>query len=507
MKDAARINAADQILASPSNADRGEAPALLWRGGTLTYLELNDMVNRVGNGLRNQGIEPENRVLMLLKDTPEFVFAFLGTMKIGAVAVPLNVRCSEDDLLFALNDSRAKLLVVDQDYIARFHAIEARVRHDIRVVVAGTEYGRYANLHTFAMSQSPVLTAEAMAPDDMAYWIYTAGATGEPKAAVHAQHDVESSDVFLRNVLRLTSSDRLFSTSRLFNPYAMGTCLFGALRIGASVILDGEWPSVQATLDIVNGLQPTAFFSVPTMYRRLLSAGFAERAAFADVRSFVSGGEFLPDAIRSDWAAATGREIVECYGTAESSFAIFADGRPIGSTAVELRDEFGGVILDHDRDGELWVKMASMSDRYWNRQERSQAASRGAWWRTGDTFRVSSDGVYRHRGRSDDMLRISGQWVSPREIEEEVLQLDEVDDCAVVTVLDADELPRLVLYVVSSKGRNAQPALRRALLDRLTKRLAVYKCPREIRFVEAIPRAATGNIQRFRLRDAVDSLA
>jgi benzoate-CoA ligase len=501
------MNAADDILGSPADGQRGESPALLWRGGTLSYFELGDMVNRVGNGLRNHNVEPENRVLMLLKDTPEFVFAFLGVMKIGAVAVPLNVRCSEADLLFALNDSRAKVLIVDQDYLARYHAVEARLEHDVRVVVAGPEYGRYANLRTFAMSQSPVLLAEPMSCDDMAYWIYTAGATGEPKAAVHVQHDVQSSDVFLRDVLGLTAADRLFSTSRLFNPYAMGTCLFGGLRIGASVILDGEWPSTKSTLDIVDRLRPTAFFSVPTMYRRLLHEGFADRAAFTDVQCFVSGGEFLPDAIRADWSTATGRSIVESYGTAESSFTIFADGRPFGTTIVELRDEFGAVILDHDRDGELWVKMESMSDRYWNRQERSQAASRGASWRTGDMFRVTLDGCYRYRGRSDDMLRISGQWVTPREIEEEVLQLDAIDDCAVVAAPDADELPRLILYVVTAKERTAQPALRRLLLERLTKRLAVYKCPREIRFVDAIPRAATGNIQRFRLRDALESLS
>jgi 3-hydroxybenzoate/4-hydroxybenzoate---CoA ligase len=501
MEDIFRINATDEILRSPYNRDRVDATALLWRGGSLTFIELTDMVNRVGNGLRTNGVGPEQRVLMLLKDTPEFVFAFLGTMKIGGVAVPLNTRCSATELLFAINDSRCKLLIIDQDFLARFQQIERAVDHDVQVIVAGPEYGAYANLRTFAMSQSPVLESEPMSPDDMAYWIYTAGVTSAPKAAVHVQHDVQTSDVFVRETLGLDASDRLFSTSRLFNPYAMGTCLFGGLRIGASVIVDAEWPNAAGVFDVIERLRPTAFFSVPKVYRSLIRADVAARAAMTDIACFVSGGEHLPASISADWTAATGRSIVECYGTAESSFVIFADGKPAPGVSVELRDEFGSLILEPERDGELWVKMPSMTDRYWNRQDRSATSSREGWWRTNDTFRVSRSGAYTHRGRTDDMLRISGQWVSPREIEEEVLLAGDVRDCAAVAVADDDALPRLVLYVVALDEPGDHAALRRALVERLRKRLAVYKCPREIRFVETIPRAATGNIQRFRLRE------
>jgi acyl-coenzyme A synthetase/AMP-(fatty) acid ligase len=501
MEDIFRINATEEILFSPVNRDRGDAPALLWRGGSLTFFELTDMVNRVGNGLRASGVEPENRVLLLLKDTPEFVFAFLGAMKIGGVAVPLNTRCASDELLFAINDSRCKVLVIDQDFLERYREIEVAVTRDVKIIVAGPEYGEYANLRTFAMSQSPMLTAEPMSPDDMAYWIYTAGVTGMPKAAVHLQHDVQSSDVFLRESLHLTAADRLFSTSRLFNPYAMGTCLFGGLRIGASVIVDAEWPHASGVFDVIDRLRPTALFSVPKMYRNILRAGLAGRQAVTAITCFVSGGEQLPASIRTDWSAATGRLIVECYGTAESSFVIFADGKPVPGSSVDLRDEFGSLILEPERDGELWVKMPSMTDRYWNQQERSAAASREGWWRTNDTFRVSRSGTFTHRGRTDDMLRISGQWVSPKEIEEEVLRFGDVLDCAAVAVADDDALPRLVLYVVTGDEPGDHDLLRRALVERLSKRLAVYKCPREIRFVATIPRAATGNIQRFRLRE------
>jgi acyl-coenzyme A synthetase/AMP-(fatty) acid ligase len=501
MEEIFRMNATDEILRSPYNGDRGDATALLWRGGQLTYVELTDMVNRVGNGLRANGVVPENRVLLLLKDTPEFVFAFLGAMKIGAVAVPLNTRCSAGELLFAINDSRCKALLIDQDFLGRFAQIEADVDHEIKVVVAGPEYGAYANLRTFAMSQSPVLEAVPMSPDDMAYWIYTAGATSAPKAAVHVQHDVRTSDVFVRETLGLTAADRLFSTSRLFNPYAMGTCLFGGLRIGASVIVDAEWPHAASVFDVIERLRPTAFFSVPKVYRSLVRAQLAAREAIGAIRCFVSGGELLPASIRADWETATNRAIVECYGTAESSFVIFADGKPVPGVSVELRDEFGTLLLESERDGELWVKMPSMADRYWNRQERTAVSSREGWWRTNDTFRVSRAGVYSHRGRTDDMLRISGQWVSPREIEEEVLLAGDVSDCAAVAVADDDALPRLVLYVVALEAPGNHAALQRALVERLSQRLAVYKCPREIRFVEAIPRAATGNIQRFRLRE------
>lgn len=501
MEEIFRMNAADEILHSPFNRNRGSATALLWRGGSLTYVELADMVNRVGNGLRASGVGPESRVLMLLKDTPEFVFAFLGTMKIGGVAVPLNVRCSADELLFAINDSRCKVLIIDQAFVARYREIEAALNRKIEIVVAGPEYGEYANLRTFAMSQSPVLESEPMSPDDMAYWIYTAGVTSTPKAAVHVQHDVRTSDSFLRETLGITAADRLFSTSRLFNPFAMGTCLFGGLRIGASVIVDAEWPHAPGVFDVIDTLRPTALFSVPKMYRSLLRAQLAGREAVANIRCFVSGGELLPGSIRSDWTAATGHSIVECYGTAESSFAIFADGKPVTGVSVELRDEFGSLLIEPERDGELWVKMASMSDRYWNRQERSTLSSREGWWRTNDTFRVSREGVFIHRGRTDDMLRISGQWVSPREIEEEALRAGDVRDCAAVAHDDDDALSHVVLYVVAAEGSSDHAVLRRALVERLSRRLAVYKCPREIRFVDEIPRAATGNIQRFRLRD------
>ena len=509
------FNAADELLAPARVAAHPDRIALLFHTERITYRTLLHQVNRFANGLTRMGIEREQRVMLMLKDSPAMVAAFLGTIKSGAVAVPINLRASPADLAMMLHDSRAKLLLIDAEFLPVYRAIATRVAPSLRVYVTGREAFDLPMLEGLSHGQSTEYEAAPMSPDDMAFWLYTSGTTGTPKAAVHVHHDVLGADRYPRESLGIGAGDRIFATSKLFFAYSLGNNLFPALRVGATSVLFDGWPDSAAIGAVIERHQPTILLSVPTMYRNMLRDGIATRERLAGVRHCVSAGERLPVVLFDRWQSATGLPIIDGIGTTESIYFFLANrpgdlkagssGKPAPGARTELRDELGAIVSTPNTPGVLWVSMDSLADRYWNQQARSHAAFVGPWFRTGDIYVRDADGFYFHEGRADDMLKISGQWVSPAEVEEHVLKLTEVADAAVVGASNQDGLTRLALFIVPSDPAANREVMASTIQAALASALAIYKCPREIHLVDDIPRTATGKVQRFKLRATLDS--
>ncbi len=508
------MNAADDVLSPSRVAAHPERDAILFHEQRVSYAALLALVNQYANGLRAMSVEREQRVMLMLKDSPAMAALLLAVMKIGAVAVPVNLRASSTDLALMLNDSRARVLCIDAELLSVYRAARGDVGHAHHVLVAAADAPGLQRVEAIAAGQPTDAVSERVSPDEMAFWLYTSGTTGTPKAAVHLHHDVEIAHRFPGEALGVGPGDRVFSTSKLFFAYALGNNLFPALKLGATSILFDGWPDSGSIATIIERHRPSVLLAVPTMYRNLLRDGVATRERFAAMRHCVSAGERLPVVLFDRWREATGHKIIDGIGTTETVYFFLtnrpgevragASGKPAPGAEVELRDHNGAVIDTPDIPGVLWVKMPSVADRYWNQQERSNAAFFGPWFRTGDVYVRDADGYYFHEGRADDMLKISGQWVSPAEIEEHVLKLPQVADAAVVGATNEDGLTRLALFIVPHDSASDRGSLATSIQSALTASLSVYKCPREIRLIDDIPRTATGKVQRFKLRASID---
>ena len=515
----AGMNACDALLGPTLAAGEGLTLALIHRERRLTYAELEALVNRFGNALAANGVGRGDRVLLLLKDTPDLVAAFLAAMKVGGVAVALNTRWAARDLRFAIADSACRAMVIDRDFLDLFdEAVSGGAHRSPVLVVCGAASEPAApavSLEAFLRDRPDRLESAPMSPEDMAFWIYTSGTTGTPKAAVHCHRDVLPGDRHLGEILGVKRGDRLFSSSKLFFSFALAHCLLGGLRVGATVILDDRWPDGDAIADMVRRHHPQVMFSVPTIYRNLLRDGHAASNAFRSVRCFVSAGEKLPASLFERWQQVTGRPILEGIGATETLFLFIANtptsyragatGRPQPGIDLRLLDERGQPVTEAGRCGVLWVRMASLCSGYWQQPEKAAASFVGGWYRTGDIFSFDGEGWWYYHGRGDDLLKISGQWVSPAEIEDCALATAGVLDAAVVGVENSDGLMRLSMFVAAAE--NGGPALAARIQERIRSQLSIYKCPRNIRFVAEIPRTATGKIQRFRLRELASELA
>src|SRR5579884_2493612 len=296
-----RINAADEILRAARERGLDTRPALIADGRTIACGELDAMARRAGCAIRALGVAPEDRVLMMLDDGAELVAGYLGAMLAGAVAIAFNTRSSPADLAFAIEDSAARLLLIGRGYLELFEAIAARLEHPPQLAIAGDPDRGPHDFSTLCARALETLAAEPMAADAMAFWIYTSGTTGTPKAAIHRQRDVLSAGPYLERCLGVGAGDRLYSTSRLFFAYALGNCLFGALRLGATTVLDSRWPDGNIVAEVVERTRPQIVFSVPTLYRNLLASGRAAAPGFAAVRAYASAGERLPAELAERW--------------------------------------------------------------------------------------------------------------------------------------------------------------------------------------------------------------
>ena len=504
-------NMAEALLAPPLERGQAEDVALYSGDEAVTFGQLFQRVNQAGNAFKSLGLAPGDRALLLVRDTPQFFYVFLGLMRIGAVPVPLNLRLSPTDLAYAIEDSGCRILFLDRQFIDIFRAGEKDLRERPVLVFTDEIEDSGLFLADLMAGQRDDLAAEPRAADDMAFWLYTSGTTGQPKAVVHQQKTIMGAKSFLGELHAIGPGDRIFCSSKLFFAFSLAHCCFASLTLGASAILYADWPDPDAITAVAEKYRPTVMLSVPTFYRNLLRDGAAEKQVFKDVRAYISAGEKLPLALFDRWQAATGRPLYDGIGASETCFLFVANGKddyrggtcgkPTPGTEVKLIDLDGETVIEPNVPGVLWVRMPSVAGRYWRQEDRSRAAFQDGWYCTNDMFTRDEEGWFEHQGRGDDMLKISGQWVSPAEIEEQVLKNSKVADAAVVGIANEDGLIRLALFVVAPEAEAAKDGFEKELMAQLTGSLAIYKCPRRIFYLDAMPVTGSGKLQRFALRE------
>ena len=479
-------------------------------GGALTYGEVAERVNRAGNALAGLGVEIEQRVLLALPDSPEFAAVFWGAVKLGAVAVPVNTLMSSADYAFILRDSRARVAVVEETVAPRILEVADRLPFLRAVVVAGRSPAGAHRLADLMDRASPSLAAAGTVREDVMYWGYTSGSTGRPKAVVHSHADfVASADLVGVGVFGLGPDDLTFSASKMYFAFGLGNSLFFPARVGAASVLVPERVEPERAFEVIARERPTVFFTVPTLYARMLRVEGPRRDDLSSLRLCVSSGEALPTAIFDAWRERFGHELLDVVGATETLHDFMANrpgatrrgssGQVVPGYEARLVDEAGrdvppGVV------GHLLVKGPTTAPYYWNRLERTRATMLGEWLRTGDMFSRDADGYFFFAGRADDMLRVSGQWVSPAEVESRLLEHPAVLEAGVVGRLDGDGLVKPHAVVVLKDGHAPSPTLGEDLRAFARATLAPFKVPRAIEFAGELPKTATGKIQRFRLR-------
>jgi benzoate-CoA ligase len=512
-----RYNATEDLLDGQLEHGRAGKVAIESRSGTVTYGEVAAGANRFGNALRALGVEMEQRVLLAVLDSAEFAMAFFGTIKIGAIPVPVNTNLGPDEYATLLHDSRAKVAVVSPSAADAFRAIRREMvtlRHLVTIGEPGPGELAFGEITRAAGDE---LASAATTRDDVGFWLYSAGTTGRPKGVIHLQGAMRyCADTYGRNVLGITEADVTFSVSKLYFAYGLGAGLYLPFSAGATTVLLAEPPQPRLVLSTIGQFHPTLFFGVPSSYVSLLAAGPSWRAAdFSATRLCVSASEALPGPVLEEWRAQTGVDIVDGIGSTESCH-IFISNRPgdihpdCSGTAVdgyEVR-----VVDDAGRDvppgepGLLMVKGDSICAGYWRQRELTRQNLVGEWLRTGDVYVGDDAGHFRYQGRRDDMLKVGGMWVSPDEIEEVMAAHERVAECAVVGVRDRHDLMRPEAFVVL-EGHTHHPNedddedLVPSLRQHVRQALGGNKTPRAFHVVDSIPRTETGQIERFKLAE------
>lgn len=515
------INAATYFVDRNVDEGRGDKVAVIeaLSGAAYTYRDIFERVNRFGNALRHElDVRPEERVLLLLHDSVAYPTAFFGAIKMGAVPIPTNILLKADDYRYLLEDSRARVLVVDAGLLPQIAPCLPGLRHLRHVVIAGETDQQVIpaslqahQLDTLLDGSPAELEAEPRTPDDACFWLYSSGTTGNPKGAVHLQHDMlVATENYARGVLGMSAEDRVFSVAKLFFAYGLGNALYFPFAAGATTVLYGGKPDAETFYTIIDRHRPTLFFCVPTAYQSMLAlVDAAERFDLSSLRLCVSAGEALPASVWQRWHESLGLEILDGIGSTEI-LHIFISNMPGAcrpGTSGQLVPGYQAKLLDDEgrevplgEVGDLLVQGDSTCAFYWNQHERTKRAIQGSWFRTGDKYSLDKDGYYTYHGRSDDMIKAGGIWVSPTEVEAALFEHPAVLECAVIGAPDEAGLVKPKAFVVCGAGHQPSELLAQELVTHVKSRIAKYKYPRWIEFRDDLPKTATGKVQRYKLR-------
>jgi benzoate-CoA ligase len=498
-------NAAVDLIGRNLAAGRGDKIAFIDDQGECSYAELAERVDRVVNALHSLNIRREERIAIAMLDSCEWPALFLGAIKAGIVPVALNTLLTPADYEYQLRDSRARALFVSPPLLERFKGIEKKCPDLQHVVVQGLQ------LNDLLFKAAPKAQAAPTTRDDMCFWLYSSGSTGAPKGTVHLHsHLVLTAELYAKPVLGIRESDVVFSAAKLFFAYGLGNALTFPMSVGATALLMAERPTPEVVFKRLVEKKPTIFYGVPTLYAALLAAPSFPSREKLSLRICTSAGEALPKNLGERWAEKTRTDILDGIGSTEMLHIFISNrpgdvrygttGKPVPGYEVRLVDDHGGVITKPDELGELQISGPTSAIMYWNQREKTKNTFQGPWTRSGDKYSFDGDGYYTYGGRSDDMLKVSGIYVSPVEVEAALVTHDAVLEAAVVGAPDEQQLVKPKAFVVLKQGRSADDGLKRELQNHVKDKLAPYKYPRWIEFLSELPKTATGKIQRFKLR-------
>ncbi len=506
------FNAAADLIGRNLSAGRGSKTAFIDSAGAHSYDDLERLSNQVANALTGElGLRMEERILLCLNDTIAFPACFLGAIKAGIVPIPVNTRLTAAEYDYMLDDSRVRALILSENLLPAFdgHLSEhALLDH---VIVAGADGHGNRTLDDLLTGCPETFEPASTRKDDICFWLYTSGTTGRPKGAVHLHsHMIHTAELYAQPTLGLKEDDIVYSAAKLFFAYGLGNGLSFPMSVGATTILLEGPPTPDAVIETLQTHSPTIFYGVPTLYAMLLASGKLPEAGQHSLRLCTSAGEALPADLLNRFKERTGCDILDGIGTTEMLHIFIsnrqdhikpgATGLPVPGYEIKLVDDDGSIIEGADEMGYLEVNGPTSALFYWNQAERTRDVFRGNWSRTGDKYIRDADGFYTHAGRSDDMLKVGGIYVSPVEVEAALITHEAVLEAAVVGQEDADKLTKPKAFVVLNEGQAGSDALSEELIQFVRKTLAEYKRPRWVEFVPELPKTATGKIQRFKLR-------
>jgi benzoate-CoA ligase len=499
-------NAAADLVGRNLEAGRGGRIAFVDDAGAYSFAELAQRVDRFANLLRRTGLEREQRILLCLYDGIDFPTAFLGAIKAGVVPVAVNTQLGADDFAFMLADSRARVVVVSAPILGAMRkAVTMLAAPPPEILVSGGDLAE-------RLGQMPAAAETAPTdPDEPCFWLYSSGSTGRPKGTVHVHKSLAATaEHYAIPVLGINQDDVVFSAAKLFFAYGLGNALTFPLAVGATSILSAGRPGQASVARVLRERRPTIFYGVPTLYAALLADPGLPRREELALRRCVSAGEALPAEIGRRWSERIGVDILDGIGSTEMLHIFLSNrpgevrygttGRPAPGYRVEIVDEAGRPVR-RGEIGDLLVDGPTSAACYWNNRERSRTTFRGNWTWTGDKYYEDEDGCFVYCGRSDDMLKVNGMWVSPAEVEAALVAHPAILEAAVVGAPDADGLIKPKAFVVAKSGHAADADLVEALGLHAREHLARFKCPREFAFLDELPKTATGKIQRFKLRE------
>jgi benzoate-CoA ligase len=511
------FNLADHLITL--NAGRLAKTAFIDDTGSLSYRELTEHLQCFAAGLQGAGIRREERVLLLMHDCCDWPVAFLGAMYAGVVPVAVNTLLTADDYAFMLAHSRSQAVIVSVALLPMVQTAMAQAPHEVKTIIVSNALNVADDLPESAVAMGDFIakypaqnTPAPTRPDDPGFWLYSSGSTGRPKGTLHTQANAYwTAELYGKGVLGLTENDVCFSAAKLFFAYGLGNGLSFPLSVGATTILMAERPTPDATFkrwtDTRQGYKPTVFFGAPTGFAGMLASSNLPAKHDVALRMCSSAGEALPAELGEKFQRHFGVDIVDGIGSTEMLHVYLSNlpgkvrygttGWPVPGYDIELRGDDGLAVPDGET-GDLYIKGPSAALMYWGNREKSRETFQGAWTKSGDKYVRNADGTYTYSGRSDDMLKVSGIYVSPFEVESTLVQHSAVLEAAVIGVNDADGLTKTKAYVVLKAGQTATEADLKAFVK---DRLAPYKYPRSIEFIAELPKTATGKIQRFKLRD------
>jgi benzoate-CoA ligase family protein len=490
-------------------AGRAEKVAISYDDEEVTYGELARRINRFGHALKDLGIGQEDRILLVLNDTPSFPVTFFGAMRIGAVPIPANTLLKEDDYRYFVENSRARAVVTDLMHYEKVSDGLGDYEQPLEIVVANGEAQGRKTLEGLLESGEDELSPANTHRDDPAFWLYSSGSTGKPKGAVHLHHDIiYTCETYARHVLEVSEDDVCFSASKLFHAYGLGNNLSFPYWAGASTVLFPGKPMPQAILETIERYRPSLFYSVPTLYNAILNHDGAADYDLSSIRLCASAAEALPAGMWRRWKETFGLTILDGIGSTEMLHIFISNtpdelkpgssGKPVPGYEAKILDEEGYPVEDGEA-GYLSVRGDSAAAYYWRNHEKTKATMKGDWLFAGDWYRVDEEGYYWYEGRSDDMIKVSGLWVSPVEVESTLIDHEAVMEAAAVGV-PVDDLTRVKACIILRDGYEGTDSLVEELQTWCKERLKRYQYPHLVEFVDDLPRTVTGKIQRFKLR-------